>query len=348
LEWSSLQRIKQRVKECLNIIVNIYMVLIIAVMPFYYTNGYGRIGSDKYDFFYKVTTKVGAGFLAVWGIYLLLGLPELVQWWKNQNHIKERVAVEIFANRLKEKLRWLWKEKLSLTDRFVLLYGGTLILSYLHTDYREMTAVGDAFKGATGWYMGFSTQMLFLTVYFGVSRFWRSNKVLPGLWIPVGFTVFLLGYCNRFSFRPIKMAYANEAFISTIGNINWYCGYVVTVFFGILFYWWSGVEKNKWIRGVLLTVCAIGFGTLVTQGSNSGHVTLAVLCLVFYLLSAKDGEKMQRFWMMIALLGGTLTLTALQVPPAETSSVTPDTPLPSPTSIRVWAVLQPPVTRMVR
>lgn len=47
-----MRKIRPYVKELLNIIVCVYMVLIIAVMPFHYTMGYGRIGSDKYDFFY--------------------------------------------------------------------------------------------------------------------------------------------------------------------------------------------------------------------------------------------------------------------------------------------------------
>lgn len=47
----------------------------------------------------------------------------------------------------------------------------------------------------------------------------------------------------------------------------------------------------------------VGFMTLVTQGSSSGIVTLAVMLPVFYLLSVRDAERMESFWMLTVILG---------------------------------------------
>ncbi len=277
----------------LNVLISSYMILIIAEMPLYFTDGYGRIGTNKYEFFYKVTTNLGKIVLPFLGIYLFLLLAEAV-----------------YSKRIwDKKLLTIIEETFSLTDMFAVIYGFSLILSYLYSDYKEMTAYGSAWNGANGWYMGFSTHMMFLAIYFVISRLWKPNKWLLALWIPITFVVYFLGYCNRFGVHPIKMEYANEFFISTIGNINWYCGYIVTVFFGILYYWWAGAEKHNWLKWLMLPCCLMGFGTLLTQGSSSGLLTLAILCFVFFLMSVSSGERMQQLWLMAVLLGSACTIT---------------------------------------
>ena len=46
----------------------------------------------------------------------------------------------------------------------------------------------------------------------------------------------------------------------------------------------------------------IGFASLVTQGSSSGVVTLAVMLFVLFGMSVKDGRKMECFWQEMTLL----------------------------------------------
>lgn len=307
------QQIRESLNNILHILVCVYMILLIAVLPFYYTNGYGHIGSDKYEFFYGVTTKMGIVFLAIWVIMLVFWVVELAAKYKTTGGRKMPAnggKKSLADSDRKDFLQGL-KKHLSLTDCFALAYGIALVCSYLHSDYRTMTSVGSAWDGAIGWHMGFTTQIMFLAVYFVVSRYYRGIKWLPVLFLPVTFVVFFLGYCNRFGVRPLHMEYANESFISTIGNINWYCGYTVVVLFGVLYCWWSESVKNKWIRAGLWLVSGLGMGTLVTQGSNSGHLALIIMCFVFFLLSVKEREKMQRFGRLLALLGGVLAVTMI-------------------------------------
>ena len=270
---------KQRVWSLFcNVVISVYMVLILAVMPFYFTNGYGRIGTDKYEFFRGITVSAG-------GIILPLVVISLGIKW-----------AEVIKNPqlCREERRKLLLGPVSSTDIFAMLYGAALIFSWLYSEYRESGDYGSAWTGARGWYMGLSTQLLFLGLYFGVSRLWRPNKWLPALWIPVTFVVYVLGYCD---------------FLSTVGNINWYCGYMVTVFFGILYYWWRTTEERSWVTGMLAVYCVTGFGALITQGSNSGFLTLTVMCLSFFVLSAKCGVRMQRFWLTAVCLGCAATIT---------------------------------------
>lgn len=285
--------------DAMSTVVEIYILLILTVMPFYFTDGYGRIGTNKYQFFHGVTIAMGVIFLVVCVFAILTDGCAKIGKPKGRKKTDKATV-----------LLWI-RKNISLTDRFAVLYGVALILSYLHTAYKADTPYGNAWAGSNGWYMGFSTQMMFLAIYFVISRCWNPKKWIIGTGVAASLCVFLLGYLNRFSVYPIKMAYANASFISTIGNINWFCGYAVTVFFGVLYYWWADREKKAWAKSVLAVYSVAGFGALTTQGSSSGLLALMILCVTFYLLSAQNGEKMQRFWLMMILLGATCTATVL-------------------------------------
>lgn len=136
-----------------------------------------------------------------------------------------------------------------------------------------------------------------------------------GLFGVVSAAVFLLGYLNRFGIYPIDMKWVDVQFISTIGNINWYCGYLVSVLFGACYLMWQGEfwqgEKDKWKRALLFLYVAIGFATLITQGSMSGLFTLAVVFVVMFCLSADSGRRMQLFAWELLLFSSVCFFTCL-------------------------------------
>lgn len=271
--------------------ISVYLMLVIVVMPFYNEMGYGHIGTDKAMFFRKISVYAVTGIVPVMVILLIL-------WISEKGHPAKA-------------WRDFW-EKSSVTDRFALVYGVSVILSYLCSNYKE-----NALWGARGWYMGFVPQMFLIAIYFMVSRLWKPKKWLFLLFLPSSAAVFLLGYLNRFGIYPIDMRSANPEFISTIGNINWYCGYLVSIFFaGCYLLWQSGdrrTEQSKCfavIQHILLSAYAVlGFATLVTQGSRSGLLALTVVMLVMFCFSVEDGKKMQMFWYLTLILSLTCTVT---------------------------------------
>lgn len=277
-----------------HMIVTFYMLLMIVLLPFYYTDGYAQIGTDKYNFFYKVTCIVGIIFLIFWISYL--GIRTAL--CKREGGFKDIKAILV-----------QWFQKLSVTDLLVLGYAVIVILSYLFSDYKAGTDWGDAFVGVNRWYLGLRTQLLLVAVYFAVSRFWQKNKWLPAIWIPVTLVVFVLGYLNRFEVRPIKMKNTTIEFLSTVGNMNWYCGYIVIIFFGGLYYLWTISEEKPWINALLGVWMTLGFATLITQGSRSGVVALAVMLPVLYLLSVKQEEKLLLFFACCMSLGFACMIT---------------------------------------
>jgi hypothetical protein len=122
--------------------------------------------------------------------------------------------------------------------------------------------------------MGMWTQLGAVIVYFMISRMWQRNDWIVILTLPVSTIVFFLGYMNKFGLCLVDKEIINSSFISTVGNINWYCGYLVTVLFGgVYLLWWMGSEIT-WKRALLMGYVTIGFASLVTQGSSSGVQSL--------------------------------------------------------------------------
>ncbi len=276
--------------------VAIYMMLMIVVLPFYFTDGYAGIGTDKFNFFYKGTCIMGIFFLLFWVPYIVTK----IMIWKRAGG----------AALIKQELLKGY-EKLSVTDWFVFGYGVAVSLSYLFSPYKVGTDFGDAFMGVNRWYLGLRTQLLLVAVYFAVSRFSIKKKWVPALWIPVTLVIFSLGYLNRFDVRLFEMKNTTNEFISTIGNMNWYCGYMVIIFFGGLYYLWTMAEEKAWVNALMGVWMTIGFATLVTQGSRSGLLTLVVMLLVLYLFSMNNTEKLLLFFACCMSLGFACMVTCV-------------------------------------
>lgn len=288
--------VSQLMELGLSIAVTIYMLLMIVVLPFYFTDGYAQIGTDKFNFFYKGTCIMGIFFLLFWVPYIMTRIMLL----KREGGV-DRIKQELLRG----------YEKLSVTDWFVFAYGVAVSLSYLFSKYKSGTGFGDAFVGVNRWYLGLRTQLLLVAVYFAVSRFGTKKKWLPALWIPATLVTFMLGYLNRFDVRLFEMKNTTNEFISTIGNMNWYCGYMVIIFFGGLYYLWTMKEEKIWVNTVSGVWMTVGFATLVTQGSQSGLVTLVVMLLVLYLLSMKDMDKLLLFFACCMSFGFACMVTCM-------------------------------------
>ncbi len=263
-----------------DIVISVYLCVILAVLPLY-NRGYAQIGTDKENFFIKTMTYAGE-FL----------LPMFVLW----------LILRVIVAKQKKELPVFWKipesiwRTLNITDKFAALYGISVVLSYVFTRYR-----GEALWGTVSWRMGMWTQLGAVIVYFMVSRMWHGKDWIPALILPVSVVVFFLGYLNKFELCPVDKEIINSSFISTIGNINWYCGYLVTVLFGGVYLLWKmgpGFNRKKLI---LMGYVTIGFASLATQGSTSGIVTFAVVMFVLLGMSVGDAGKMECFWQEMTL-----------------------------------------------
>lgn len=249
-------------KEIGQRIMMAYFLVITVIYPFYAPGGYLRIGEVKFAFFRNVT-------LVTLAVMILA------------------VTVSFLQKRSVGKIAEQYRH-MSVPDWFAYGYLITIMLSYLCSAYKE-----DALWGADGWHMGAITQMIFILLYFFISRFFPWNSKCLAVWLTAAGVVFLLGILNRYSVYPIVMEGQMETFISTLGNINWFCGYwSVTAPMGIALYWCSEHRPARAAAGVF-SVIAILAG--ITQGSSSAHLVYLAVYGVLLICSVQSNRKFYRF-----------------------------------------------------
>ena len=258
-------------KKTANLFASAYLYIIFCMYPLYMPKGYKNIAEDKYRFFLYVSAAAFI-IMGVCGIlYLIMG----------------------FVEKGPEKKAYLidW-DKVSLTDMMVLLYATAIFLSYVFTDYRE-----EALWGTDGWYIGCAFLLLLCGLYFLISRMWDGNEKIFYIMTAVAALAFLLGICNRFSFYPIPLSLTAPEFISTLGNINWYCGYLsVSAPFGIGLFVFGDQRK-----GLLGIYTVITFMAAFSQGADSVFLWFAALLLVLLWICLKKGEWLKN-WVFLVFL----------------------------------------------
>lgn len=262
------EQLQKITAEIGNSILTAYFLVMMILYPLYLKNGYMEIGNVKYYFFRNVS-------LVTVGIMLIIAAWDI---------LLQRKEVSIIAH----------YKRLSGTDWFVYGYFISLLLSYLFTAFRK-----EAFWGAAGWYMGFVSQLILIAVYFLFSRYFRWNEKWLYLILAASGLIFLLGILNRYSIYPLTIKGQTPAFISTLGNINWFCGYWAVISpLGIMFYGNSRGGLERMAAGIYVT---IAFFAGVVQGSSSAYLSLAGIFLFLFCLSFRENTAMRRF-MEIAIL----------------------------------------------
>lgn len=267
----------------------VWIFLILVVLPLYFQEGYVHIGSDKSYLFRTAGANLGKFLLpvlALWGSCRVICVARLR--WQNGEKLLQ-----------KEDLH-----RLEMVDICAALYLVAAVLSYLCTEYRET-----ALWGTKGWYMGLVPQSILVVSYFVLSRFeFVQLGSLPLLvCFPISAVTFVLGYLNRFDIWPLNMPSSGlPDYISTIGNINWYCSYVVLVLFVGVALFMQEQGAPKWRAWLWIAYLWLGFGALVTQGSDSGiFATLCMMLILFHLAVRQDEIGwMLRFWQVMLLFSG--------------------------------------------
>ena len=195
-----MEKQKQKATELLNTLVYAYLVILFAGLPLYMQDKLVMIGNAKYLFFRNTTLALGA-------------VAVLAVLWQKIRGEKVQTTKE----------KW-WKR----TDFFMLLYLFSAVLSSVLSPCREVV-----FLGYPGWYMGLLTQTLLVGIYFAVSRYYDGSK---SIWWIAGITagiVTLIGLLNRLdidvlgTFQEMENgAWNRTQLLSTVGNNNWYAGYI--------------------------------------------------------------------------------------------------------------------------
>ena len=220
-------------------------VFIALLLPLYIPeNGYLYIGTDKCYFFF-------CGMC----IFIVTGIP---------------LFIYAIAKKKSQMFRF------SKTDIFVLCFAFFSLFSYLFSIDKKIGLIGNE-----EWNMGLISQLLFVFIYFGISRHLAHIKQCLYTVCIVGVPMAVLTIVNRFGFYPLPIKGQHYLYVSTIGNINWFCGFFIMITALEMFlYFEAKTHKEKWLFGSALL---LSFLAMICQGSISGYVT--ILMLLLFLLS---------------------------------------------------------------
>ena len=254
-----------------------YLLVLMAAVSLYVSKkGYLTIGEDKYRIFNIIST---AG-IKIWTALRIWDFVRQREW-----------------KRIRDKLKAIDYRK-----AFVLLFLLSGIISTLCSSYMHQSV-----QGSPGWYMGLRTQAQMVFTYFiaaditeNINR--RALKVIGLYALIVSGMVFVLGIMNRFSIFPFKIRGHEEEFISTLGNINWFCGY-----------WslWTGLgcgifmkmrdRRRTLIAGVYIWICAMAG---VSCGADSAYLSWGIISAVAFVMALEKGEYIRQ-WAVMEMIAAT-------------------------------------------
>lgn len=265
------------IKKAENYFSTAYLLIMFCVYPFYVEEGYTNIGEAKNRFFLAVS-------MASFGVLFFLYIIDKISRAKEGKKRGQAYLID-------------W-ERVSLTDLLVLLYATEIFLSYVFSDNKN-----EALWGTEGWYMGLVPLLLLCGLYFLISRLWQGNETIIYPVMVSTAVVFLGGICNRFSFYPIVFEGTQPDFISTLGNINWFCGFLSVVAplgIGLVV-----VRKTDcvWKQAVVFLYAVIVFMAGFAQGSDSIFLWFGAVFFLLLFISLDKKEYLARWFVLLSLWG---------------------------------------------
>ena len=220
---------------------------------------------------------------------------------------------------------------LSVTDWFVIAFAIVSILSFLLSPNRtseypvffllkggeDTNVVNLPWEGYAGWNMGLRSQLMFVCLYFFISRLFMKSwkKDFLFLMLTSAFIVFLLGVLHRFQIDPLNLYenlddYYRLTFLSTLGQSSWYSSFMsVLLPLGLAFYVFS--EEKGILRILLSCYVAVGGATFVTQNSDSAYLAFTFAVLTLFAVSFNSNERFMRFLEMCILMLGAMKIIGL-------------------------------------
>ena len=251
-------------------LLTIYLILISTILPVIMKNGYFELGEIK-GIIYMIISAVMALIIA---------------FTYRPDFLEEKNPLEELADPVK-------------------IFVYISIVNFIFSLDKEIT-----FFGLEGWRTGLATTLLMLFFCYAFSGGIVSNWfVLAAIFI----TPFVIGIfvtLERFGINLLNIAVTDSAFVASIGNINWYAGYLSIVApVGIGF---AATRKTFSPSFFLWSIYSISMLiSLFTQGSDSAILILIGTygLLIWYCLC--NADRMKKLMIQFVVLG--IAMSAVQL-----------------------------------
>ena len=267
------------------VILSIYMVLTAGVLPLF-IRGYESLGSDKSRFWmmnYEFCGKLLIATPLFIFFSFILGVIAYYDSEEEKASLLESGYI-ISANSSETSVSvYIW----------TMLFLLAAAISFFLSGHKDI-----AISGEEGWYCGMQQYMAVGVTILLIPLFKLKHTFFVIVAMLASFAVNITGLIMDIFGNVFSLRGWTEGKVSTVGNANWYCGYIVTVFFlGVALYYSRGEGKQirDRINTVFLTVfIAVGAYMYVAQGSASGFVALFAVFLLLLIISGRDLNKLLR------------------------------------------------------
>lgn len=260
----------------------------------------GRVGSSK-DWL-----AITASFFAIWAMTVcpLYLEDQYFNLRQSKGHayiagaVITLVLLVIAAFKEDEGLKPLVPKK-DVTDISIVVFG---VLGFVSTCFSGYFY--NSFVGNEGWWFGGFQQLTFLIFIMLLSKKLDFTNALKNVMLIVGYIVFFIGIMHSMNidmFFLHKNTASPFAYISTMGNVNWYVGYLcLTVpIFAVLFM--NADEKKEKIQyGIYMFLACMGIVTCKSDGTYVGIGMCAIFAIPFVMSTA---QRFSRFMMCVGFFG---------------------------------------------
>lgn len=276
-----------------NALIWVFMSVLFVVYPLYFKNGYESIASHKYRFYFLLMEYFLVTLLAIMIVAASI-------WGFSKDALKNGKPFYLLVAVL----------------TFYLL---TNALSFIFSDYKLIRNeqlnkdipwfIKGALFGDKGWYMGLVTIVIMTLCTLVTGFIWNySDKVFILIFLG-SLPVTIWGLLNRYDIYPIKMKHSSETFISTLGNVDWFSGYLSIV--APLAYGLYLVSQSKVKRYILAFLSFIFIHMTVVSGAESGIFSLLVTYFIMLAIAIKDPIKLSRFGKLLIIFLAVLVYVRL-------------------------------------
>ena len=259
-----------------------YLITAGLLLPLYLP-GYNSLGTDK-SLFWIVNLKVSFLIFSASAFFYLV------------SHIAGS-ASKSSAKHEPVSLSYLKKNILP-HEIWTVLFAESVLVSYTVSDYKNVALMGE-----TNWYVGAWEYLALCLCVLVIGRTRIRGTVFTSVMLAASMAVFAAGILMDIAGSRLGIDGWNESKFSTIGNTNWFCGYLVCVLFISAAVYLLKTDDGKSDTRIAKIFCPICFAAgsycLYSQGSSSAYpaVTAAVLTLLVFC-----GREVRKLGSLIRLL----------------------------------------------
>ena len=266
-----------------NAIVNYYLLVMFTFFEMFLTNQYYNARGDKFVLYIVLTSVLTVATLII----------SMVYWLDKGTHIIENKKIFSF----------------SVTDIAFISFFVCSVITTVISDYKL-----DSLLGSAGRDNGMILIMLYLLMYFVISRFFIYKSYVFNAFLVAGCVISLLAVLHFFYIDPIGVMEGNTEYTilnfgTTIGNKNTIASYMC-IFLPIAIMMFV-VQNSTTVRILsAVSVCCAWWGLLVAS-SYSGYLGFFVVLFCMLLFCVRRAQLLRRLMFALTIMFASTILLRL-------------------------------------